>query len=47
MRVGGLLNDAGTTQSVPIQKASMENWQKGISVNLTSTFLFCKRKMRL
>jgi len=37
-----LVNNAGITQSLPIQKVSVEDWQKGIDVNLKSAFLFCK-----
>jgi len=37
-----LVNNAGITQSLPIQKVSVEDWQRGIDVNLKSTFLFCK-----
>ena len=37
-----LVNNAGITQSLPIQEVSIEDWQRGINVNMTSTFLFCK-----
>ena len=37
-----LVNNAGIAQSLPIQKISIEDWQRGIDVNLKSTFLFCK-----
>jgi len=37
-----LVNNAGITQSLPIQKVSIEDWQRGIDVNLKSAFLFCK-----
>jgi len=37
-----LVNNAGITQALPIQKVSVEDWQKGIDVNLKSAFLFCK-----
>jgi 3-oxoacyl-[acyl-carrier protein] reductase len=37
-----LVNNAGITQSLPIQKVSVSDWQRGMDVNLKSTFLFCK-----
>ncbi|GAH74788.1 unnamed protein product, partial [marine sediment metagenome] len=40
--VNVLVNNAGITQSLPIQKVSVGDWQRGIDVNLKSAFLFCK-----
>lgn len=37
-----LVNNAGITQALPIQKVSVEDWHKGIDVNLKSAFLFSK-----
>ena len=37
-----LVNNAGITQSLPIQRVSIEDWQRGIDVNLKSAFLFRK-----
>jgi len=37
-----LVNNAGIAQSLPIQEVLIEDWQRGINVNLKSSFLFCK-----
>lgn len=37
-----LVNNAGIAQDMPIQKVSVQDWERGISVNLKSVFLFSK-----
>ena len=38
----GLVNNAGITQDNLAIRMSLEEWQKVININLTSTFLMCK-----
>jgi NAD(P)-dependent dehydrogenase (short-subunit alcohol dehydrogenase family) len=42
----GLVNAAATITVGPVAEATLEDWQRTISVNLTGTFLTCKHAVR-
>ncbi len=41
-RLDGIINNAGITQDNLAIRMSLDEWQKVININLTSTFLMCK-----